>query len=134
MPYSRLYYHVIWGTKNREHIITPKIEPILFDLMRSKTIGLGGYVYALNGTEDHVHMVIHIPRTVPVAQFIGKIKGSSSTRINKMGICPGHFYWQSSYSVFTISEFMVPEIVKYVESQNTHHKSQSNLVQNESDI
>ena len=115
MPYSRLYYHIIWGTKYREPIITPKIEPILFDLIRSKAIGLNGYVYALNGTEDLVHLVVHIPRTAKVSQFVGKVKGSSSARINKMGICINHFYWQSSYSVFTISEFMVPKIITYVE-------------------
>jgi putative transposase len=71
MPYCRLYYHIIWGTKYREPIITPEIEPVLYNFIRSKAIGLGGFLYALNGTEDHVHLIISIPATNPLAQFIG---------------------------------------------------------------
>jgi putative transposase len=106
-------------------MITPDIEPLLFNLILSKAIGLGGYVYALNGTEDHVHLAAHIPRTISVAQYIGKVQGASSTRFNKMGISPNHFYWQSEYSIFTISEFMVPKIVQYVKNQKNHHKQRS---------
>lgn len=122
MPYCRLYYHVVWGIKNREPLITPKIEPVLYDFIRSKAIGLGGIVYALNGAEDHIHLVAHIPRTAPIAQFIGKVKGSSSARLNKSGIGGGHFYWQAEYSAFTVSEILVPKIIRYVKMQKTHHK------------
>jgi REP element-mobilizing transposase RayT len=114
MAYGQLYYHIIWGTKYGEPIITVQIESILFDFIRSKAIGLGGFVYALNGIEDHVHMVAHIPVTIPVANFIGQIKGSSSTRINKSTDGGGHFFWQTSYSVFTISNNLVPAIINYV--------------------
>ena len=97
----------------------------MFDFIRSKAIGLGGYVYALNGTEDHIHLVAHIPRTIPVSQYIGKIKGASSTRLNKSGLGDEHFFWQSEYSVFTISEFMIPKLIKYVENQKRHHSTGS---------
>ena len=127
MPYSRLYYHVIWGTKNREPFITSSIEPSLYNFLCSKAIGLGGYVYAINGTVDHVHLLVHIPRTIPVAQFVGKIKGSSSTRINKSGLGDGKFYWQSEYSIFTVSEFMIPKLKKYLVNQKTHHEQGSIL-------
>ena len=116
---------MLWGTKHRKPLITVKIESHLFDFIRSKAIGLGGYVYALNGTEDHIHLVVHIPRTIPVSQYIGKIKGSSSTRLYKSGISDEHFFWQSEYSVFTISEFMIPNLIKYVENQKRHHSTGS---------
>ena len=125
MPHSRLYYHIIWGTKNREPTITSKIEPLLFDFIRSKAIGLGGYVYALNGTADHVHLVAHIPRTITVSQYVGKIKGSSSTRLNKSVVGEDQFYLQSGYSIFTITEFMVPKLTKYVDKQKYHHAAGS---------
>ena len=131
MPYCRLYYHVVWGTKYRESIITLDIEPLLFDFIRSKAIGLGGIVYALNGTKDHIHLLVHIPRTIPLAQFIGKIKGTASAKLNKSGFGDGHFYWQTGYSVFTISEKIVPVISKYVENQKFHHAAGTTNSQNE---
>jgi REP element-mobilizing transposase RayT len=131
MPYGQLYYHIIWGTKYGEPIITAQIEPILFDFIRSKAIGLGGFVYALNGIEDHVHIVAHIPVTIPVANFIGQIKGSSSTRINKSTDGGGHFFWQTSYSVFTISKNLVPSVINYVKNQKIHHQEGSTIYQYE---
>ncbi len=121
MPYCRLYYHIIWGTKYREPLITPEIEPTLYNFIRSKTIGLGGILHALNGTEDHVHLIVSIPGTIPVSQFIGKIKGVSSIKINKSSFGDNHFYWQTGYSVFTINEKLVPVYIKYVENQKHHH-------------
>ncbi len=125
MPHSKLHYHIVWGTKNREPLITSCIESELYGFIRNKAIGLGGYVYALNGIEDHIHLLAHIPRTLPVAQFIGKVKGSSSARINKSGLGDGQFYWQSDYSIFTISEFMIPKLCKYINNQKQHHKNGS---------
>jgi putative transposase len=125
MPYCRLYYHVIWGTKNRKPLITPEIEPVLYDFIRSKAIGLGGIVYALNGTEDHIHLLVHIPTTIQLAQFIGRIKGVSSAKLNKSGSGCGYFYWQTEYSAFTISEKQVPVYIKYVEHQKRHHEERT---------
>ncbi len=122
MPYCRLFYHIIWGTKYREPIITPEIEPVLYNFIRSKAIGLGGFLHALNGTEDHVHLIVYIPVTIPLAQFIGKIKGTSSTKINKSGLVDDHFFWQTGYSVFTINEKLVPVYIKYVVNQKHHHQ------------
>ena len=131
MPYGQLYYHIIWGTKYGEPIITAQIEPILFDFIRSKAIGLRGFVYALNGIENHVHMVAHIPVTIPVANFIGQIKGSSSTRINKSTDGGSHFYWQTSYSIFTVSKNLVPIVIDYVKNQKIHHQGGSTIYQYE---
>ena len=122
MPYCRLYYHIIWGTKYREPIITPEIEPVLYNFIRSKAIGLGGFLHALNGTEDHVHLIVSIPGTIPLAQFIGKIKGASSTKLNKSGLGDDHFYWQTGYSAFTINEKLVSFYMKYVVNQKYHHQ------------
>ncbi|MFV1949007.1 MAG: transposase, partial [Anaerolineales bacterium] len=74
----------------------------------------------MNGTADHVHLVAHIPRTITVSQYVGKIKGSSSTRLNKSEVGEDQFYWKSGYSIFTITEFMVPKLTKYVAKQKYH--------------
>ncbi len=103
MSDNRLFYHIVWGTKYREPIISPGTVKTLYGFIRSKAIGLGGYVYALNGTEDHVHLLAHIPRSLPVSQFVGKVKGFSSAQTNKIRSCENKFYWQSEYSIFTVS-------------------------------
>jgi putative transposase len=110
------------GEINRKLFIINDIKPILYDYIRSKTIGLGGYVYAMKGVEDHVHLVVHIPRTIPVAQFVGKIKGVSSAKLNESGLLSTKFYWQQDHVIFTISEYLLPRIIGYVEKQEYHHQ------------
>ena len=58
MPYWQLFYHIVWSTKNREPLLTPEIEPIIYGYLRAKAIGLGAVVFALNGVLDHVHLVL----------------------------------------------------------------------------
>ena len=85
MPYHQLYYHLVWATKHRQPILTPAVEPIVYNLLRTKAIGLGATVYALNGDEMHVHMVASITPAIAVAKFVGQVKATTSTRFNKAG-------------------------------------------------
>jgi hypothetical protein len=41
MPYWRLFYHLVWTTKQRVAWLTPEVEPVIHDLLRAKAIGLG---------------------------------------------------------------------------------------------
>ena len=122
MSFTKLFYHIVWATKNREPIITSSIEYLLFEHIAKKAIGLGGIVHALNGISDHVHLIVSIPVSIPISKFIGQVKGVSSTKINKSGLSDGYFSWQSEYSVFSISEKELSFYIRYVENQKHHHK------------
>jgi putative transposase len=121
MPYWKLFYHVVWATRLRERAIHPGIEPIVHDLLRSKAVGLGATVFALNGTEDHVHLVISVPPKLALADFIGKVKGSSTARFNKSGLLDRPLYWQEEYGILSFDLKRLPRYVAYVENQKAHH-------------
>lgn len=121
MPYWRLFYHAVWATWYRERLIVAEVEPVIHDLLRSKAIGLGATVYALNGMEDHVHMVVSVPPKLALADFIGKVKGSSSARFNKLGLLDRPFQWQEEYAILSFDTKRLPHYVAYVEKQKDHH-------------
>ena len=121
MPYSQLFYHIVWTTKNREPLLTPKIEPVIYGFLRSKAIGLEGILFALNGTVDHAHMVVSIPPKIAVATFIGQVKGVASTKFNKSGLSDTPFFWQEEYGVFSFDGKRLPNYIAYVENQKKHH-------------
>lgn len=127
MPFCQLYYHLNWATKNRLPLITPKIEPIIYNYLRFKALNLGGHVYALNGIEDHVHMVAHIPPKLSVAKFVGQIKAVTSMRFNKKHKEHPAFFWQTQYAAFSFDKKRLPYIVAYVENQKEHHR-ENNLI------
>jgi REP element-mobilizing transposase RayT len=49
MPFWRLYYHLVWSTKNREHFISPAVEDQLYAYIVNKAAELDVRVYAING-------------------------------------------------------------------------------------
>lgn len=121
MPYTQLFYHFVWATKNREPRITPDIEPILYGYIRSKAIGLGGDVFAINGDPTHVHVASTAPSKIAVAQFVGQMKGVSSAKLNTEINPDPPFYWQADYGAFSVDGKRLRNVIAYVENQKIHH-------------
>jgi REP element-mobilizing transposase RayT len=82
MAFWRLYYHLVWGTKNRQPLITPVIETHLYSYLVHKASELGVFVYQINGWLDHVHLVVAIPPKLSIADVVKNLKGASSHFIN----------------------------------------------------
>lgn len=121
MPYCQLFYHLVWSTKDRQPLLTPKVEPVIHDFLRAKAIGLGGTMFALNGIEDHVHLVVSIPPKIAVSRFIGQIKAVASTKFNKSQPDDPPFFWQNEYGAFSFDAKRLPNFIAYVERQKEHH-------------
>ncbi len=122
MPYCQLLYHLVWTTKGRTPQLTPEIEPIVHNLLRNKATQLEAQVFALNGIEDHVHMVASIPAKLAVARFVGQVKAASSALLNKAHANLPPFFWQEEYGAFTLDFKRLPNHVTYVQQQKEHHQ------------
>jgi putative transposase len=127
MPYWQLFYHMVWATKNRDPLLTPDVEPVIYGFLRGKATGLGATIYALNGMADHVHMVASIPPKIAVATFIGQVKAVATTRFNKSGLSETPIYWQAEYAVFSFDGKRLTNYIAYVERQKEHH-AQGNTI------
>jgi len=127
MPYWQLFYHLVWATKNREPLLVPEIEPIIYNYIRAKAIGLGATVFALNGWTDHSHLVASIPPKISVATFVGQVKGVTSAKFNQSGHPNAPFFWQDEYAAFSFDQKRLPNYVAYVERQKEHHKNHTTI-------
>ncbi len=132
MPYSEIYYHVVWATKGRAPSITPDIEGEIYSYIAKKVHGLGGYLHSINGISDHIHIIVSIPVNISISSFIGQIKGIASTKINKSCLQLGEFRWQSGYSIISLGKKELKYHIRYVENQKHHHadKTTQNKLEN----
>lgn len=121
MPYWKLYYHFIWGTKNRLPFIESAFEPDLYRAIAAKAQDFGGFVYALGGIEDHVHLAVSVPPKIAPAKFVGDVKGNSSHFVNHVIKPDFEFYWQDEYGVLSFGEKNLPSVVRYIHNQKQHH-------------
>ena len=121
MSFWRNYYHLVWATKNRKPLIEAAFEKRLYAYMVKKAAELGAFVYIINGTENHIHIILSIPPKTSVADLVKLIKGASSHYINHV-ICPTEkFTWQRGYGCLTIGEKQRPIAENYVAKQKEHH-------------
>ena len=125
MPFWRLYYHLVWATKDREPLIRPEIEERLYAYTIRKAAELGVYVYAINGWYDHVHLLVAIPPKHAVADLVKRLKGSSSHYLNHAGGLDFEFGWQRGYGALTLGEGQRPKAEAYVRDQKGHHGQQT---------
>jgi putative transposase len=123
MPFYRLFYHVVWTTKGRASLINEANCSVIFSAINDKVSQLGGTVYALNGMDDHVHLVCSIPTNVAVGTFIGQVKGTTSHLAGKLST--ESFTWQSEYGIISVSENQLGIVIAYVENQQRHHSTKT---------
>ena len=121
MPYWQLFYQAVWATFGREPLLGPEIEPVAHGLIRDKALELGAKVFAVNGMEDHVHLVASVPPKLALSFFLGQVKGASSARLNQSGRLRGRFSWQDEYYVCSLDAKRLPNHISYVQNQKDHH-------------
>ncbi len=120
MPYCQLYYHLVWGTRERQPVLTADVEATVHEALRAGAARLGASVLALDGTADHVHLVAAVPPRVSVASFVAQVKNAAVLRYHKENPEPP-LQWDEEYGVFSCDRKRLPNYIEYVEGQKEHH-------------
>jgi REP element-mobilizing transposase RayT len=80
---------------------------------------------AIGGVQDHIHILLSLPATIPVAKAIEIIKGGSSKWIHESFPAYREFAWQEGYGAFSVSISHVKATVAYIQTQGEHHRKKS---------
>lgn len=120
--YTRLLYHCVWSTKNREPSIDEAIEARVWAYLAG--IAKENKIHALRigGIENHIHALIEIPKTMTVSEALKRLKGGSALWMNQERLTQAKFAWQDGYGAFTVNPSIVPKVIRYIESQREHHR------------
>jgi REP element-mobilizing transposase RayT len=79
----------------------------------------------IGGVRDHVHALLVLPPTLPLAKAVQFLKGSSSHWINEVRACNQPFAWQEGYAAFSVSASATEDVVRYIRNQRTHHEQKT---------
>ena len=124
--FTELQYHCIWSTKNRAPLIQPDIEENVWRLLAATALTHEMRVIRAGGIENHVHVLLEIPKTMAVSEALKRLKGGSSNAINSEGLTgSARFAWQDGYAAYTVSSSKVPKVIGYIANQREHHQTQS---------
>lgn len=125
MPQSlvRMLVHVVFSTKNRADLIVPEIEDGLFGYMHGIVENNKSKLLLVNGTKNHVHLLISLGKVLSLSELIGDIKRDTSSWIKKQDTQFNQFYWQEGYGAFSVGQTEDEIVMKYIANQKEHHKT-----------
>jgi putative transposase len=122
--YTKLFYHIVFSTKNRAAFITSDIESELHRYLGGIVRGIGGRAIEINGMSDHVHILTILPPKIAVSDALREIKAGSSKWIHESKPDLWKFAWQDGFSAFTVSKSQLDSARQYIRDQKQHHAKQ----------
>lgn len=124
--HSRIYVHAIWSTNNRIPYLKKEIRLLMYEQMKEVINSSRGFVHAIGGVEDHVHVFMEMPKNIPLSDLIRDVKTKVThwLKENDKARCRD-FEWQAGYGAFTMSQSSVEGVKRYIEKQEDHHHKQT---------
>ena len=114
-------YHIVFAPKYRRQVVYGKIKADIGKIIRQQCDQKGVTIHEAEACPDHIHMLVSIPPSLSVAQFMGYLKGKSSLMIfdrhaNLKYKYGNRHFWCRGYYVDTVGK-NEKKIAEYVRNQ-----------------
>jgi len=125
MPYIKIWIHLVWATKNRQHYLNKEIRQQVFEHIKENAQTKGIFIDHINGYVEHVHCLVSLNSDQNIATIANLLKGESSFWINKNKLTKTKFGWQDEYFAASVSHSQVDKVRQYIRNQEEHHKKKT---------
>ncbi|MGE5364399.1 MAG: IS200/IS605 family transposase [Bacteroidota bacterium] len=124
MPQSlvKIYLHIIFSTKNRQEVLSPDLQPALYDYIGGICRKINCSPIRIGGHNDHMHILCIQSKSITLIDLIKQIKTGSSRWMKTQGDCFNNFHWQDGYGSFSVSPAETQNVSSYIDNQKEHHR------------
>jgi putative transposase len=119
---SKLYVHIIFHVKDSLSLIQTADKHELYAYIGAVIKDLDSLPIVINGTADHIHIMVVMSKNIALAKFLEDIKRHSSRWIKTKGDHYRQFAWQGGYSAFSVSPSLYDKTKDYILNQENHHR------------
>lgn len=120
---SNILVHLVFSTKDRSRWISDDWREDLHGYIGGIVRRLGSDLLAAGSVEDHIHLLLTLPRTATVAEMVKEIKSGSTRWVHDDPSRPKNFHWQSGYGIFSISPSHKEVVTHHIDKQRDHHRT-----------
>ena len=99
--------------------------PRLCDYIGGIVKNLGGTLITAGGIWSHLHLLVTVPKTIALSDYLMKIKANSSRWLKSIGSQYRAFSWQDGYGAFSVSSSKIDAVKGYIANQEEHHRKLS---------
>ena len=117
----RCQYHIVFAPKYRRKEIYEKLKADIGVILRKLCEQKGVEIIEAEACPDHIHMLVSIPPSISIAQFMGFLKGKSTLMIfdrhaNLKYKYGSRHFWCRGYYVDTVGRNK-KAIAEYIKKQ-----------------
>jgi putative transposase len=123
--YTQIYLQLVFSPLRHENVIPHRHKEELQKYTTGIIQNRKHKLLAINFMPDHVHILIGYYPSQALPDLVRDIKANSSKFINEKRWMPGRFQWQQEYGSFSYSRSQIDDVVKYINTQEEHHKRAS---------
>jgi len=114
-------YHVVFCTKYRYNLLRYAAADTLKELFKETAAQAGIQIKTMEVMPDHVHLFITAPPSLPVTDFVRRLKGRTSfilrRRFEYLRKYPS--LWTRSFFVESVGHISEKTVMKYIENQKS---------------
>jgi putative transposase len=123
--YTQCYFHLVFAVKNRDALIRKEWKDELEMYITGIIQNHRHKMLAIVSLPDHLHILIGYNLNQLIPDLVEEIKTSSNSWIKGKRLSKFKFEWQKGYGAFTHSHSQIDTVVKYILSQEEHHRKKT---------
>ena len=123
--YTKLTYHVVFGTKRRVKSIGKQVREPLYRYISEVIRDRSGHLIEIGGIEDHLHVLANFSPARSVSNMVRDIKANAARWANGLTGTKNRLEWQKGYSAFTVSHSNIESVRAYILNQREHHRTRT---------
>lgn len=123
--YTQLHIQFIFAVKYRVGLIQSSWKESLHKYITGIFQKNKHKMLQLNSMPDHIHILIGLHPEQAISSIIQNVKSESSKWINNQKLTAGKFAWQDGYGAFAYSKSHLPQVIRYIQQQEQHHRKQT---------
>jgi REP element-mobilizing transposase RayT len=123
--FTQIHIHAVFSVQNRISLINKSWKDRLYGYIIGIIHHHGHRVLSIGGMPDHIHILFGFRPTQALSVLMQNVKRDSSEWINREKLVMGRFSWQEGYGAFSYSKSQIPQVARYIETQEEHHKKKT---------
>ena len=123
--FSQIYIQVVFAVKGRQSLIHSSWEEELYKYITGIVNNKKQKLLAINGTNNHIHILIGLKPSCRLSDLVREIKKSSNTFIKEKRFTRYKFEWQEGYGAFSYSHSALDNVIAYINNQKEHHRKRT---------
>ena len=123
MSYVSSLYHIVFSTYLRQPVLNSDYASNLYAVIASEIKSENCKPIIINGTHDHIHILLHLHQNVALSHLVRVIKSKSSIWTKSSSLFPLFCGWEKEYGAFSISNVHKNAVYEYIKNQKAHHAS-----------